>query len=117
MTGNPIHMGFICNRFLYTQADISVEAIFVGPLLARLCREYKLKEKMAREKFVGAMTPLDEVEIMRFGISRVVIPSDEEEEDEVEPPPRPPTFPPVPPLYVAVRSWGDMYAFQYQLHL
>lgn len=115
MTGTPIHMGYLCNRLLYTQAGVSIEVICVGWLLARLCKGYKLEAKLMRERSVGTMTPLDEAEILHHGIPRMVMPEDEEDMDE--PPPPPPTFPLVPPPYAAVRGWGDMQAFQYLLHL
>lgn len=104
VNGTHINMGFICNRFLYTQANVSVEAIFVGPLLARLCQGYKLEEKLAQERNLGAMMALDEMEIMQYGIPKIVFPRDDVEEEMQ--PPLPPTFPLVPPHYATVSGLG-----------
>lgn len=68
-----------------------------------------------RERSVGAMAPLDKMEIMCYGVPKMGMLGNKE--DEVEPPPPPPTFPLVPPHYAVVRSLGDMEAFQYQIHL
>lgn len=55
---------------------------------------------------------LDDMEVMWYGVLKMVFPG--EEEEELQPPP---TFPLVPPRYATMRSWGNMQDFQYQLHL
>lgn len=97
-------MGYLCNRFLYTQADILVEVVFIGLLLARLCKGYRLEDRLQRERVVGQMEPLTEAEILQFGIPRIAVPSDKEDVAGMDAPSPPPTFPPIPPEYATVRG-------------
>lgn len=110
-------MSYVCNRLLYTQANITGEAIFVGPLVTRLRRGYVLQERLKQERIVRQMGRLTEADILRFGVPRMAMPGDEEDAAGMNVLPAPPIFPPVPLHYAAVRGWGDMQAFQYQLHL
>lgn len=57
-------MGYVCNWLLYTQANIVVEVIFIGPLVARLRRSYGLEERLEQECVIGQMGQLTEVEIL-----------------------------------------------------
>lgn len=111
VTGTPINMGYVCNRRLYTQDNVAVEAIFIGPLVTRLCRSYGHEAESNHERNVGQMVRLTEAEILRFMVPWMAVPDDEDDAARMDSPPPPPTFPPLPSHYAIVRGCGDMQAF------
>lgn len=80
-------------QLLYTQANVAVEVIFIGPLVARLCREYGLDERQERERNIGQI----DANILRYGIPWMVVPGNIDDDAGMEALPAPPTFLPVPP--------------------